>query len=955
MAALGSGRHNQPHMDRSTLDKPHATVGRERELAAIREALTGVRAGRGRCLALIGEAGYGKTHLVRDAASIARQERLTVLFGTGTESITPPAYGAIATAFRSWTRTATLPVDELRPFAAGLRRILPEWPEPAASIEAGSDQLRLLVLEAALRLLLAAALPFGAVLILDDLHNADPETIEIVQHAAGSIARHPIVIVTAMRSDPAAPAEREARASARRGDTSILEIGPLGASDAAALIEGILGARPPAGFVSEVVARTDASPLMIEELLDGYLATGDLVVQNGEVRLSPDTQAIVPPTIVQSVRRRLAPLSAQARALLGAGAVLGTFDEPLLSTVAGLDARTTADAIEEAIGAGLLVAGDTIAFRHALVKEATAEALVPSRKQELHRRAADRLEEISAGDPAHLEDRARHLAAIGRTEEAARALITAAEHNLAASAPASAELALRRASALEVGAETRADIIELLAEASTALGRWEEALAIDRGVPGAMEDADRLMRMAGNALRSSRLDEADELIRASSALGGRPGPVGALAGLVALWRGEYRRAIDLATQALAYAEREGEAKVACDALDVMGRAKDGLGLRDEAIVDFRRWKGVAAAAGLTASRVQALMEIGNVEYMRDASPDTLRIVRQEAQSAGVFTTLVLADLSLTWCLGSAGELDEALSCAREAVDHCRRFRLDLLPHALNAQGWTMGRQQPGSGTDLAAKAVELAPRDADAAVCASEIRADSHLRSGRYSDAVEHYDRGWELIRSGAAQLPAMTPFVRVCALVAAGRSRDAEEAMDQVRDLPSRDVVSVNGFWLDVAAALVARDNERMAGVLSPERTRAAGERAVAALVAAEVLGGPEAAAWARDALETFAHCGAESDAARARALLRRLGAPVPRARRVAAGVHPDLRARGVTKREAEILGLIGQGLTNPEIAERLFLSVRTVESHVSSLLTKLGVDGRPALIALALEKRGD
>ena len=934
------------------MSERHLTFGREAELASIREAVADARVGRGRYLALIGEAGYGKSHLLREAASVARQERMTVLSGAAPESMTPPAYGTIAAALRAWTRTATPAVEALAPFAAGLRRILPEWPEPATPIEPGSDQLRLLVLEAGLRLLLAAAPPFGAALILDDLHNADPETIEIVQHAAGSIGEHPVLIVTAMRPNPAAAAEREARAAARRGLATIVEVGRLDPAAASALAERILGSRVPDEFVAEIVARADGSPLMIEELIDGYLATGDLVVANGTVTWSPGAAAVVPPTIVQSVRRRLAPLSAPARAVLGAGAVLGTFDEPLLSTVAAVDRQTATEAIEEAISAGLLTSGEAIAFRHALVMDATAEALVPSRKEELHRRSADALEDLHGDDPAHLEERARHLAAIGRPEDAARALIAAAEHNLALSAPASAESALRRASQFEIDPESRARIADLLATASTALGRWEEALAIDRGA-GEPVDADRLMRMARNALRTSRLDEAGELIRKSREHGGRAGPLGALAGLVALWRGDYRRAVDLATEALGHAERDGEPAVICDALDVMGRGKDGLGRRDEAIADFRRWEAVATRAGLRASRVQALMEIGNVEYMRDASPETLRVVRREAKDAGVFTTLVLADLSLTWCLGSAGELDEALACAREAVDHCRRFGLDLLPHALNALGWTMGRQRAGSGSDLAAEAVALAPRDADAAVCASEIIADSHMRTGAYRDAVEHYDRGYELIRSGGAQLPAMTPFVRVCALVAAGRRGDAERALVEIREHPSRDVVSVNGFWLEVAGALVAADAEHMTRILSPGRTRAAGERAVAAVVAGDVLGGTEAPIWVRDALEIFERGGAETDAARARAVLRKLGVPVPRARRSGAGVPDDLRARGVTKREAEVLELIGEGLSNPEIAGRLFLSVRTIESHVSSLLAKLRVDGRPALIALALDLR--
>jgi DNA-binding NarL/FixJ family response regulator len=93
-----------------------------------------------------------------------------------------------------------------------------------------------------------------------------------------------------------------------------------------------------------------------------------------------------------------------------------------------------------------------------------------------------------------------------------------------------------------------------------------------------------------------------------------------------------------------------------------------------------------------------------------------------------------------------------------------------------------------------------------------------------------------------------------------------------------------------------------------------------------------------------------AETDAARARQLLRATGVPVPRARRAALAPSERLRTAGVTRREAEVLDLVRQRLSNPEIAARLFVSVRTVESHVSSLLQKLGVESRTGLVTMEI-----
>jgi DNA-binding NarL/FixJ family response regulator len=119
--------------------------------------------------------------------------------------------------------------------------------------------------------------------------------------------------------------------------------------------------------------------------------------------------------------------------------------------------------------------------------------------------------------------------------------------------------------------------------------------------------------------------------------------------------------------------------------------------------------------------------------------------------------------------------------------------------------------------------------------------------------------------------------------------------------------------------------------------------------VIAAGIVGGPAAARWLREALDTYEAMGMESAAARVRRLLRESGAPVPRRRRVAANVPGVLAQQGVTGREAEVLQLLGAGLANSAIAERLYVSVRTVESHVSSLLSKLHVDGRGQLIALS------
>jgi DNA-binding NarL/FixJ family response regulator len=119
--------------------------------------------------------------------------------------------------------------------------------------------------------------------------------------------------------------------------------------------------------------------------------------------------------------------------------------------------------------------------------------------------------------------------------------------------------------------------------------------------------------------------------------------------------------------------------------------------------------------------------------------------------------------------------------------------------------------------------------------------------------------------------------------------------------------------------------------------------------VLAAGIVRGRTSARWLREALDLYEGLGMASAAARVRRLLRESGAPVPRRRRVSGNVPASLAECGVTTREAEVLRLLGDGLANAAIAERLFVSVRTVETHVSSLLSKLHLEGRGQLIALS------
>jgi ATP/maltotriose-dependent transcriptional regulator MalT len=152
----------------------------------------------------------------------------------------------------------------------------------------------------------------------------------------------------------------------------------------------------------------------------------------------------------------------------------------------------------------------------------------------------------------------------------------------------------------------------------------------------------------------------------------------------------------------------------------------------------------------------------------------------------------------------------------------------------------------------------------------------------------------------------------------------------------------------VDAGRALLAEDADGVDAAIAVAAGPMPFSIASMRIIGAEVLGGDARIRWLREAVDIYESAGATAYRERARRLLREAGGPVPR-RRTAAAVPEELANRGITAREAEVLRLLADGMSNADIASKLFLSVRTVETHVSSLLAKLQVRSRGQLTALS------
>ena len=455
-------------------------VGRDDELELLRAAARAARSGDTASVLLVGEGGVGKTRLLGELATFARQTGVAVLSGRA-PIVTPAPFSVFTEALRSWLRGHDSP-GPMRPFDRGLGLVVPEWPLPDDSVQLDGPQLHLLALEGIARFVarIADTSGGGAVVLLDDMHAADVASLEAMRHLMQA-AVPGVATVGAVRSGASLLADDAVRALGREG-ADVVEIEPLGVSGVADLVAALLDAHPPDDLVRDIVGRTDGVPLLVEEVVLAHLRAGTVEVHDGATTWR-DGDATVPKTIRELIDARLRGLDPKHRRVVVAGAVVGDFEPVLIVEVAEADDAVVSDALGSAVRAGLLeTSGGVIAFRHTIIRDAVLDATVPHVVDTLHRRAAAALDRPSGGgtvDAVRLERRAGHLRAVAANDEAAEALTAAALAQVASLALLGAEQTAREAMSLARSSAAREGAADALARSLATQGRWREALEVD--------------------------------------------------------------------------------------------------------------------------------------------------------------------------------------------------------------------------------------------------------------------------------------------------------------------------------------------------------------------------------------------------------------------------------------------------------------------------------------------
>ena len=938
-------------------------VGRNEEVRRLRAALTAAGNGRGSTVCLAGEAGIGKTRLVRELAGTAREQGLTVLSGRAVAGGIPAPFRPFAEALTAAGRAGRLPEgEELGPFRPVLGRLIPEWrpPQPVPG-----EESPVFLGEAVLRLLRALAPPAGCVLILEDLHWADRETLALLEYLADNLTAERVLCLATLRPD-GGEAATLAGALAARGSAAVLSLGRLDPDATAEMTRACLAAAALPAAVHEFVAgRAEGIPFLVEEVLAGLVGEGALTERDGRWQAADLAAAGVPATFAEEVARRLDGLSAQSRRVIGSAAVLGRrFDWALLGPVTGLAAPAVVAALRDGVGLQLIVAErDSFRFRHALTHEAVLAGLLPPERAILAGQALAAAETAHPGLPGPWCTLAADLAAqAGDPARAGALLLEAGRRDLAVGALASAERTLTRAAGL-AGPVLRVSVDEALTEVYALSGQVDRAIETGRILlarlgPPSSRAAHLHLGIARAAIAGARWAEAAASIEVARDLAGTDAAqIDACAAQIAAGQGRLEEAERLARAALRAAEgshdRHGtqvaqvaQPEVACEALEVIGRVARQ---RDLAAAEraFARAADLAAAHGLQLWRLRALHELGTIDQLRTESVDRLEQARELAVEQGALALTATLDLQIAAGLNKQFRAAEAMASARRSADASRRFRLATLPMALIFEATAHAiRGEERQMECRIAEAIALAPGDQDVLGCAGgHCRATISLLAGDLGLAHTQMETGAGLLLSSPATIA--PPFLGLWPLLGALLGRDAAGAAIRVRAAHgTRHVVvaALLGYADAILAGRQGRPGDAEAAFAAADGQMGplvAWYRQYARRVAAEAAladGWGEPVTWLREAAAYFAARGDDRVAAACRALLRQAGAPVPRP-----SGHGDLpgslRALGVTEREADVLRLVAQGLGNREIAERMFLSPRTVEKHVASLLAKTGL----------------
>jgi ATP/maltotriose-dependent transcriptional regulator MalT len=980
-------------------------VGREPERALLRAMLDRLRhgtAGDDAIIILAGDGGTGKTRLAEAAAADAEERGFTVGRGRAYPMEAGVPYALFSDALLPLLRQYT--PEQLSLLARGgeaeLAHVFPALlagSRPRAAVE-DPVEVKARVLWTMAQLVTGIARTAPLLLVLDDLHAADPASLEMLHFLARQTELSRVAFLCTYNESErrSAPALRQLEQSLLSlGVASLHHLAELSLADTTELLRLTFDVDP--SFIGEfprlLYDSTRGNAFFIQETLRTLVEQGQLRFHDGAWTGWDVEQLELPATIREAVTARIDRLSDAARDLASVLATLGTrADHELIAGLADADEATLLQSLDELRRAEVITEssgtdGVEYDFAHPMLRQAVYAELGLARSRKLHGSIADALEaRYGARAADYAGELAYHLTRSGtgaRAPRAARYLVEAGRAAL--DRYANREAADYLTLAVQRLEETGSDPAEqqaaagLLARAQQRLGEYESAIAIWR----------RLLR------------EAESAGAAPQAAAARRG-----LGLALLWRGRHADALTVFRDGASSAREAGDERLearlrlgAASCLQELGRASEAAAEGEAVLVLAERledaglqsrahralllvytWTGPPVRARGHGARALELATVngesdiafschwalavlegltGRSSVMREHI-DAAESIAQELRSP--LFSLATAELYVEY-LWSTGDWDRAVATGERAIGLARS--LNQAPLLTRLLVWTamlyLGRgdhERAGAYVDEAwelsdADHVNAAePIDVHRAVPAHIGRAAYHLSLGEFREAIRIGEAGLEIADSTGyifwaihRLLPIVTEsychlFDIEGALRCEARLRRDSQRLEHTLGLAWADTSRAIVQWLrgDLEAACTMLRDAAASLEAIPIVPEAARLRRQLAGRLADIGDREGALRELRHVHDVFVHLGAEPELNKARGQFRELGAKPP-LRSQAEG------AEGMTGREIEIARLAAAGQSNKAIGRVLDISPRTVSTHLSNIFRKVGVASRADL----------
>ncbi|WP_424531241.1 helix-turn-helix transcriptional regulator [Sphaerisporangium viridialbum] len=937
-------------------------VGRRDALRSFTRTVEATLTGGFQFLAVVGEPGAGKTRLLAELATLAAGRGLTTLWGRAAEFEQIMPFSALIDALDDHLEahrdelSERLGAGQARQLATVFPALAAKMPEPpdGAEVDDQSGMVRYRLYRALRQLIDEMAGPAGLALILDDVHWADDSSAEFLDHLVRHPPRGKVLVTVAYRPAQVTPRLASLVMSAG-GHGRQVTVGPLNQAE----VEEFLGPRVNRTRGRALYEASGGNPFYLEAL----------------ARMSRLDVSELPPTVRAALQVELGDLSPGSLLVAQAAAVTADEFEPALAAVTAQVSEATAlDALNELVGRDIVrpAAAGRFRFRHPLVRRAAYESSAAGWQLAAHARLAAHL--ASLGAPATVQ--AHHFEQSGSFgDQRAVATLVEAARAVAAQAPVTCAHWLRKALDLmpeEPGTlEERMELLLELSRAQGVSGRLAEGRDTARELLRLLPEDDHTRRARAAricALMERQLDRPhearalllDELRRMPDPRAAAAIPLRMRLVAESMMRVDFRAAqavldlmpdsgddwepdLAMAVAALrpmpAYAAgRMEEALRSADAADRLITtaldehlaewldavawlcwAETNMGRYSVALRHFERAAAVARSTGQTYILTNLLAGKARTLTVLGRLPEALATVEESVEGARLLESgqqLVFALTQL--CMGSVwtGDHDAGLRAGEEAVQAGvggGEAWGDMARQALGVALVAAGRLEEGIEAVLDACAGFEQPRlDRGTLIACCELLAHAEAARGRSDEAAGWAERAASLSHPHLPVFSGLIPLARAHAL------RASDPAAAALLAGEAAVLLSAGERRVDAGRALL------VAGLAHGE----AGERRPAR----ERL---------REATEAFHACGARGLEAQATRELRRLGVRVSAAASPTQG-GPGAAPYGLSPRELEIATLVAEGLTNQLIAEQLFLSVRTVETHLSHVFAKLGVGSR-------------